>query len=115
MYCFLILESHVTALCCAAQVDVDRDDLPLGDYMWLVLPQDQRDSASTAAATAAAGSSRGRGGRGRSSGDGGASDGSAEEEEEEEEAAAAAERLQCLIAGAVVERKTVSGEGTCWA
>lgn len=93
------------------QVDVDRDKLPLGDYMWLVLPQDNHSQ------TAAAAAGGGRGGRAAAaaSGSAGASSeeqGGNEEGNEEEEEAAAAERLQSLVAGAVVERKTVSNPGS---
>lgn len=62
------------------QIDVDRDQLPLGDYMWLLLRQ--QDSRQAAAAAA----------EGHEDGDYGA---------------AAAERALCELAGAVVERKTL--------
>ncbi|KAF6265830.1 hypothetical protein COO60DRAFT_764148 [Scenedesmus sp. NREL 46B-D3] len=65
-------------------LDVDRDQLPLGDYMWLMLPAGAAPSAADAAA-AAADSDAG----------------------EAEERAAAAERAACVLAGAVVKRKTM--------
>jgi hypothetical protein len=95
---------------CAVQVDVDRDNLPLGDYMWLVLPQDHQQAAAGG----------GRGGRAAAAASAAAANGSAgtssgvqagDEDGNEEEEAAAAERLQSLVAGAVVERKTVSIAG----
>lgn len=64
------------------QVDVDRASLPLGDYMWLVLEGGATSSAAAAAAAAS-------------------------DDEHEEERAAAEERAACVLAGAVVERKTM--------
>jgi len=85
--------------CSPLQVDVDRDSLPLGDYLWLVLPQGQQEAQHTAAAAAA-----GRGGA--------AAGGWSDVDDEDEESAAAAERSRCLVAGAVVERKTVRPDGS---
>jgi ERCC4-type nuclease len=67
-----------------AQIDVDRDQLPLGDYMWLLLQQQDLQQAATAAAAAAQ-----------------------LDHEDGDERAAAAERALCVTAGAVVERKTL--------
>jgi ERCC4-type nuclease len=61
------------------QLDVDRDKLPLGDYMWLMLPAGAAPSAADADS----------------------------EDGEAEERAAAAERAACVLTGAVVERKTM--------
>lgn len=65
------------------QLDVDRDRLPLGDYTWLMLPAGAAPSAADAAAAADS------------------------EDEQADERAAAAERAACVLAGAVVERKTM--------
>lgn len=86
------------------QVDADRDNLPLGDYMWLVLPEEQQGPQHHNAPHGGAAAARGGGGDQQDEEDGD------EAEEEDEESAAAAERSRCLLAGAVVERKTVRGE-----
>ncbi|WIA11755.1 hypothetical protein OEZ85_011850 [Tetradesmus obliquus] len=62
-----------------ATLDVDRDRLPLGDYTWLMLPAGAAPSAADADS----------------------------EDEQADERAAAAERAACVLAGAVVERKTM--------
>jgi hypothetical protein len=75
--------ASTAALPSALQLDVDRDKLPLGDYMWLLLPAGAAPSAADAAVAA-------------DSDDG-----------EAEERAAAAERAACMLTGAVMERKTM--------
>ena len=75
------------------QVDVDRDELPLGDYCWLLLKGQGSQGMGRGAATAAGGLAEGYDNE--------------EEDGEGDDAAAAEERDRCVLAGAVVERKTI--------